>query len=74
MLITRWIRLSDIERFSYGPLRLFPAVGIATPRDGTTVAMTGIAVGRGARKRARANAVSLITELNQLLEERRAGR
>jgi hypothetical protein len=72
MLITRWIRVSDIESFSYGPLRLFPAVGIATLRDGRKLAMTGIAVGRGARKRARVNAASLIAELNELLEERRA--
>jgi len=72
LFITRWVRMSDVEKFSYGPLRIFPAVGIATLRDGRKLAMTGIAVGRGARKRARANAVSLITELNQLLEEHRA--
>ncbi len=33
--------------------------------------MTGISIGRVARKKARANAASLISELNQLLEEHR---
>jgi hypothetical protein len=64
--------VSDVEKFSFGPLRVFPAVGIATLRDGRKLAMTGIAVGRGARKRARVNAASVIAELNQVLEERRA--
>jgi hypothetical protein len=34
----------------------------ASRRDGTKVAMTSIAVGRGARKQARVNAASLIVE------------
>jgi hypothetical protein len=66
------VQWSDIQEFSFGPLRVFPAVGIATLRDGTKLAITGISLGRVVRKQARANAASLITELNQLLEEHRA--
>lgn len=71
ILITRQVQWADVEQFSFGPLRLFPAVGIATLRDGRKLAMTGISIGRVARKKARANAASLISELNQLLEEHR---
>lgn len=70
--ITRNLQWSEIEEFSFGQLRIFPAIGIATLRDGRKIAITGISYGRAARKRIRANAASLIAELNQLLEERRA--
>lgn len=72
LLITRWVRLADVEKFSFGQLRVFPAVGIATLSDGRKLAMTGIAVGRGARKRARVNAASVVAELNDLLKQHRA--
>lgn len=72
ILITRRVQWSDVEQFSFGQLRIFPAVGIATLNDGRKLAMTGISLGRVARKKSRANAASLISELNQLLEEHRA--
>lgn len=72
ILITRWVPLADVEKFSFGQLRVFPAVGIATLSDGRKLAMTGIAVGHGARKRARGNAASVVAELNDLLKEHRA--
>lgn len=70
--ITRCVQWSAIEEFSFGSLRVFPAVGIATLRNERKLAITGISLGRVARKQARANVVSLITELNRLLEELRA--
>jgi hypothetical protein len=69
---TRQLRWSDIEEFSFGQFRIFPAIGSVRLRDGTGIAISGISLGRAARKRARANAASLVAELNQLLEERRA--
>jgi hypothetical protein len=71
--ITRHLQWSEIEKFSFGQLRIFPAIGIATLRDGRKVAITGISYGRTARKGVRANAASVIAELNQLLDERRGG-
>jgi hypothetical protein len=73
LFITRWVQWSEIEGFSFGQLRLFPAVGIVTLRDGRKMAITGISYGRAARKGVRANAASQIAELNQVLEEHRAG-
>jgi hypothetical protein len=72
MFTTRRIRWSGVEKFSFGPLRVFPAVGIATLSDGRKIAMTGISVGRVARKKTRSGAELLIADLNRLLEEHHA--
>jgi hypothetical protein len=72
MLITRWIRLSDIERFSYGPLRVFPAVGIATRRNkGRDDQHRGGS--RGSQASARERSIA-DRGVNQLLDEHRVRR
>jgi hypothetical protein len=72
VLRTRSIPLSELHRFSFGTLGIFPSVGIAELRDGRRFAITAISTGRVATKKARTRAEAQIDELNQTLAERRA--
>lgn len=71
MLSTHRVPWSELEGFSFGPLGMFPAVGIARLRDGRELAMSAIATGRVDSPRARLVAETLIAELNRQLEQHR---
>ncbi len=67
VLLTRTLKWSEIESFSFGPLGIFPAVGIVHVKAGRPVPITAIAVGRVATRVARRQAEELIAELNDAL-------
>jgi Bacterial PH domain len=69
ILRTRRIEWADLQCFSFGSCGVFPAVGIAELRDGNRLPITGIATGRVARNRTRAQAEAVIAELNQVLAQ-----
>jgi hypothetical protein len=71
VLRSRRIPLADLKGFSFGPLGLFPSVGIAKLRDGRQFAISSIYTSRVASSKARSKAESQIAELNRQLAERR---
>ena len=62
---------SELEGFSFEALGRQPAVGVATLRDGTKLAMTAISTGRVDSAGARLDAETIVGELNRLLEQAR---
>ena len=71
ILSTHRVPWSELDGFSFGPLGMFPAVGIARLRDGRELAMSAISTGRVDSPRARLVAETLIAELNRQLEQHR---
>jgi hypothetical protein len=69
VLRTRRVMWSELQGFSFGPIGIFPAAGIARLRDGRRFAITAIATAAVARRQARSNAEALIADLNRLLAE-----
>jgi Bacterial PH domain len=62
---------SELEGFSFEALGGHPAVGVATLRDGSKLAMTAVSTGRVDSASARLGADTIVGELNQLLERAR---
>lgn len=65
---SRAVRWSDVDRFSFGPLGIFPAVAIAELRDDRRIPIAAIAAGRRAKAGTVSRANALVGELNRALD------
>jgi hypothetical protein len=72
MLLTRTVSWSELESFSFEPLGILPAMGVANLRDGRRFPISAISAGHVASTDSRSEGESLIARLNEALGAHRS--